>query len=661
MKNDRDEIPQNTAALNHEVETFEDLLNRRLSRRQLLKGSLSVAIGTIFSESLFADDSSQNKAHKTSASLFDTLQFKPIPPSMLKDTVEVPEGYTASVLYPWGEPIKNGVAAFKQDASNTAAEQALQSGMHHDGMHFFPLPKDSDNPDHGLLAVNHEYIDSTLLHTDGGFQDNPETFTQEKINKEIAAHGASIIEIQKQDGKWSINKDSKYARRITTATPMKFTGVAAGHELLKTSYDPEGMNPIGMNNNCANGFTPWGTYLTCEENFQIIFGGRDEEAGLSDDLYALHKRYGIRSKSFYGWETLDNRFSVKHEPHEPNRFGWVVEIDPFDPSSTPRKHTAMGRFRHENCAHMINHDKIAFYSGDDSRFEYIYKFVPLKKYNTKDQTKNRDLLTEGTLYVAKFNDDGTGIWIPLRHGQNGLTAENGYANQAEVLIKTRLAAKTVKATPMDRPEWIAVDHNSKQIYCTLTNNTKREDTTAVCPRKHNEHGHIIRWKESKNDPHASFFEWDVFILAGDPSSTPENLKGNIKGDIFSSPDGLFIDPRGAVWIQSDISGYAQNTGIHKNFGNNQLLVADQKSKEVRRFLTCPVGAEVTGTMMSPDMKSLFVNIQHPGDVPGGLSDTVKKTPENPKAASSWPDGDAGGRPRSATIVVTKNDGGLIGT
>ncbi len=660
MKNDKDEIPQNTAALNKEITTFDDILQRRLSRRQLLKGGLSLAIGAMFAESVFADSTTQ-VSQKTLSSLFDTLTFKPIPVAKLKDSVVVPEGYTAQVLYPWGEPIKAGVAKFKPDASNTAAEQAMQSGMHHDGMHFFPLPKGSENSDHGLLAVNHEYIDPTLLHTDGGLADNPDTYSKEKTDKEIAAHGASIVEIEKIQGKWQLKKDTQYARRITSATPMKFTGTAAGHDLLKTSYDPEGMNPLGMNNNCANGFTPWGTYLTCEENFQIIFGGRDEDAGLSDELNELHKRYGIRSKSMYGWEKHYDRFNVKHEPHEPNRFGWVVEIDPYDPDSTPKKHTALGRIRHENCAHMINGNKIAFYMGDDSRFEYIYKFVPSKSYNPDKQATNRDLLESGTLYTAKFKDDGTGIWIPLVHGQNNLTAKNGFADQAEVLIKTRLAAKVAGATPMDRPEWIAVNQNTKRIYCTLTNNTRRKETTKVCPRPHNEHGHIISWQEQNNDPHASFFNWDIFILAGDPNSEQDNLKGNIKGDIFSSPDGLFIDPRGAVWIQTDLSGYAQNTGIHEAFGNNQMLVADPNTKEVRRFLTGPIGAEITGTMMSPDMKTLFVNIQHPGDVPGGLSDKVKKTPDNPKAASSWPDGDKGGRPRSATIVVTKDDGGLIGT
>ena len=660
MKDDRDEIPQNIAALTGNIETFEAVLERRLSRRQLLRGGLGLAIGTMLTGYATAETNSSVTENKVTL-LFDTFKFKPIKASMLQDTVVVPEGYTATVLYPWGEPIKKGVAAFKQDASNTAAEQALQAGMHHDGMHFFPLPKGSTNSNYGLLVMNHEYIDTTLLHKDGGFRDNPEAYSKEKSNKEIAAHGASVIEIKKEANAWSINKDTNYARRITTATPMEFTGAAAGCELLKTTYDPSGMKAFGTNNNCANGFTPWGTYLICEENFQLIFGGLDDDTEISDSLRKLHKRYGIRSKGYYGWEQHHDRFDVKKEPHEPNHFGWIVEFDPFNPNSTPKKHTSMGRFRHENCAHMIgDNNNIAFYSGDDSRYEYIYKFIPSNAYKPNDQQANRNLLESGSLYVAKFNDDGSGEWIALEHGRNGLTKENDFADQAEVLVKTRLAAKHVQATPMDRPEWIAVNSETKRIYCTLTNNTKREETTAVCPRDHNEHGHIISWQEQNNDPASMFFNWDIFLLAGDPSSEEENLKGNINGDIFSSPDGLFIDPRGAVWIQSDVSGYAQNTKKYKNFGNNQLLVADPKSKEVRRFLTGPVGSEITGTTMAPDMKTLFVNIQHPGDVPGAWKGKVKKTVENPKAASSWPDGEAGGRPRSATITIVKNDGGVIG-
>ena len=668
MKNKQDNNIRNNSIKTeeHTATPFEQLLKRRFSRRQLLRNSLGLAIGAAFSGNLLAQHS-QKDSYSTQAatidSIFTKLSFQPIAASFLQDKVIVPKGYTTTVLYPWGEPIKKGVADFKNDASNSAAEQALQAGMHHDGMSFFPLPKGSKNSTHGLLVMNHEYIDATLLHKDGGFRDNPQAYSQEKTDKEIAAHGASIIEIQYRNKQWKINKDSSYARRITTATPMQFTGAATASPLLKTHADPSGQSPLGMNANCANGMTPWGTYLSCEENFHIIFGGVHAKTKQSASLTKLHKRYGIkRENGYYGWNTQYARFSVDKEPHEANRFGWIVEIDPFDPHSTPKKHTAMGRFRHENCAHMIgDNEKIAFYSGDDSQFEYIYKFVPSQNYDAKNQANNRNLLAAGTLYVARFNENGSGNWLPLQYGKQGLTAKNGFANQAEVLVKTRLAADQVGATPMDRPEWIATDPKTKRLYCTLTNNSKRQETHAACPRPHNQHGHIISWQEDNNNPAAKGFTWDVFLLAGDPNSKQDHLKGNINGDIFSSPDGLSIDPRGALWIQTDITGGYQNAGEYKGFGNNQLLVADPNSKEVRRFLTGPIGAEITGFTLTPDMRHAFVNIQHPGDVPGGLKAQVTKSTETPDAASTWPTGKAGHRPRSATIVISKDDGGLIGT
>jgi secreted PhoX family phosphatase len=644
-------------------ETFEQVLARRISRRDVLKGGLGLGVAALFGTSLPAIATTMASPQvNRQRPVFETLTFKPIDISDLEDTVRVPEGYTAKVFYPWGEPLWNDGPAFKQDASNTAGEQAMQAGMHHDGMHYFPISAGGEN-EHGLLVMNHEYIDPTLLHTDGGYKDNPATFSKAKVDKEIAAHGVSVLEIQKKDGDWQINKNSNYNRRITTATPMTVTGAAKGSRLMQTKADPNGALVLGTNNNCANGYTPWGTYLTCEENFHKIFGGNDDAATLDDELTALHKRYGIKDKSSFGWETQDERFSVAKEPHEPNRFGWIVEIDPFDPNSTPKKHTAMGRFSHENCAHFLNDDKLAFYSGDDARFEYIYKFVPAEAYNLDDQAANRDLLEDGTLYVAQFNDDGSGTWLPLIHGQNGLTAANGFADQGDVMIKTRLAADQVGATQMDRPEWIAVHPNTNQIYCTLTNNSKRtaDQVNASSPRADNDHGHIIRWREEGDNPHALTFNWDIFLLGGNPQSEEQNLKGNLQGDIFSSPDGIYIDQRGAIWLQTDISGKYQNKDEYKDFGNNQMLVVDPITRQSRRFLTGSNGCEVTGITMTPDMKTMWVNIQHPGDIPGALKDKVKKTPETPKAASSWPDGDAGQRPRSATVMITKDDGGLIGT
>lgn len=649
----------------HTHETFDEVLQRRISRRDVLKGGLGFAVASLFGTALptLTNATTTSPRAIRQRPIFETLTFKPIDIAGLEDQVRVPEGYTAKVFFPWGEPIHRQAAAFKQDASNSAAEQAVQAGMHHDGMHFFSLPKGSSNHDHGLLVMNHEYIDPTLLHTDGGYNDNPETFSQAKVDKEIAAHGVSVIEIVKQNGDWIINKDSTYNRRITSATPMAITGPSKGSKWMKTHSDPNGLVVMGTNNNCANGYTPWGTYLTCEENFNKIFGHNHDDLDISDELKVLHHRYNIKQSSHFGWETQDQRFSVAKEPNEPNRFGWIVEIDPFEPGSMPQKRTAMGRFSHENCAHFLNNNRIAFYSGDDARFEYIYKFVPSKAYQADNQAANRDLLADGTLYVAQFNDDGSGSWLALVYGEQGLTKENGFTDQADVLVKTRMAADTVGATQMDRPEWIAVHPLMKQVYCTMTNNSQRKPSQlqACTPRQENEHGHIIRWREDDNDPAALHFHWDIFLLGGNPNSNKHRLKGNLQGDIFSSPDGIYIDQRGAIWLQTDISGKHQNHGEYKDFGNNQMLVIDPITRQSRRFLTGPNGCEVTGITMTPDMTTMWVNIQHPGDIPGALKGTVKKTPQHPKAASSWPDGDKGSRPRSATVMITKNDGGLIGT
>ncbi len=649
--------------------TFDKVMEVSMTRRGVMKGGLGAATMALFglpmSMSLTACGSDTKTENTTDLA---KLGFKAIPISE-DDLVHVPEGYTARVFYAWGDPISDG-PEFMQDASNTAADQAVQAGMHHDGMHFFPLPVGSDSKDHGLLVMNHEYIDPTLLHSGGGNGDSPADYTLEKANKELAAHGVSVIEVKVVNGQWEIIRPSSLARRITMDTVMDIHGPAAGSDWMKTSEEPTGLLATGTMNNCAHGYTPWGTYLTCEENFHGYFAGYDATAPDQKSIDNL-TRYGISSTSSsrYGWELHHDRFDTAKQSNEPNRFGWVVEVDPFDPGSRPVKRTALGRIRHENAAHIVaKNGRVAVYMGDDAQHEYIYKFVTAASYNTSDRAANRDLLDEGILYVAKLNTDGTGDWLALVHGQNGLTTANGFEDQADVLVRTRAAADQVGATKMDRPEWIAVHPDTGDVYCTLTNNSKRTDDgtdkaiDAANPRENNIHGHIIRWSERNSDATATAFDWDIFVLAGDPSSSEANFKGDIKGDIFSSPDGLWIDPRGVMWVQTDVSGSKQNKGDFLAFGNNQMLACDPADGEMRRFLTGPVGQEITGVITTPDMTAMFVNIQHPGDVPGGMRDAgITKTPNNPTAASSWPDGSRAGRPRAATVLITKDDGGIIGS
>jgi len=575
------------------------------------------------------------------------LGFKSVPVSTA-DTVVVPEGYSVQVIAAWGEPVglSGEAPAFKPDASNTAAEQEGQLGMHHDGIHYFAQNGSSA----GLLVMNHEYVDDGLLHADG-----TRTWTAQKVRKAQAAHGVSVVEVEQTKGRWEIVRPSPWARRVTAYTPMSFGGPAAGHALLQTVADAKGERALGTLNNCASGITPWGTYLTCEENFIFYFKGPDEAD-------AHQRRWGLRkgNPAGYRWHEHDERFDASKHPNEPNRFGWVVEIDPFNPSSRPVKRTALGRAAHEGATVAMTKDgRAVVYMGEDARFEYVYKFVSRDPIQPGGAKANAALLDHGTLYVARFDSDGTGRWIPLLQGQGPLTAGNGFADQGEVLIKARQASDLLGATKMDRPEWITIDRQG-WVYCALTNNSNRggEDrpgTDAANPRANNTMGHIIRWKDD-GDFDGVGFDWNHFVLAGEPANERTDAKGNVKGDAFGCPDGLWTDARGVLWIQTDMSTSAMGKGDLARLGNNCMLAADPRSGEIRRFLVGPPGCEVTGATSTPDGRTMFINVQHPGESPSERSD-----PDNPRRFSNWPDQNPNGRPRSATVVIRKNDGGVIGS
>jgi secreted PhoX family phosphatase len=612
------------------------------SRRVLLKGGLGTALGGLLAP--LAGVSLSGCA--TSMGGSSLLGFKSIPISTA-DAVMVPEGYIAEVIALWGEPVglSGESAAFKEDASNTAAEQEVQFGMHHDGIHYFA----HNGSTAGLLVMNHEYVDEGLL-----FKDGQQTWTLEKVRKSQAAHGVSVCEIEMKNGQWQVVRPSPWARRITANTPMVFGGPAAGHAMLKTAADPSGRRPRGTINNCGSGITPWGTYLTCEENFINYFSG-------GDNLTAHERRWGLRKGSWYRWHEFDERFDAVKNPNEPNRFGWVVEIDPNNPSHTPVKRTALGRAAHEGATTAVTKDgRAVVYMGEDARFEYIYKFVSRDKIKPGGAAANAELLDHGTLYVAQFNEGGKGHWIALTHGQGPLTAANGFTDQGEVLIKTRQASDLLGATKMDRPEWIDIDKQG-WVYCTLTNNSnrggdKQPGVDAANPRVNNTMGHIIRWKDA-GDFHGERFEWNHFVFAGDPANERGDAqfdkRGNIKGDAFACPDGLWTDARGVLWIQCDMSTSAMGKGDWARLGNNAMLAADVNTGEIRRFLTGPAGCEITGATGTPDGRTMFINIQHPGESPSERSD-----PNEPTKISKWPNG---GRPRSATVVIRKKDGGVIGT
>ncbi|MCU0928072.1 MAG: PhoX family phosphatase [Burkholderiaceae bacterium] len=614
------------------------------ARRTVLRGGLGAAVGGL----LAPLGVGTLAGCATAAGAQPLLGFKGVPVSTA-DAVTVPEGYVTQVVAAWGEPV--GVAgampAFRFDAGHTAAEQALQIGMHHDGLHYVAL----DGSRRGLLVINHEYVDDGLLHPDG-----LATWGAEKVRKAQAAHGVSVIEVEWRDGRWRQVLPSRHARRITAFTPCAIAGPAAGHALMRTAADPAGTVVLGTLNNCASGKTPWGTVLTCEENFVFYFKGPEQPD-------AHERRWGLRpstAPSFFRWHEFDERFDAGRRPNEPNRFGWVVEIDPLDPTSTPVKRTALGRAAHEGATVAVTKDaRAVVYMGEDARFEYIYKFVSRDRIRPGGLGANRELLDHGTLHVARFDADGNGRWLPLVHGRRPLTAEQGFADQGEVLVKARQASDLLRATKMDRPEWIDVDRDG-WVYCALTNNSQRgaagqPAVDAANPRANNTTGHIIRWKED-GDFDAVTFQWNHFVLAGDPANERADAKGNVNGDAFACPDGLWVDARGVLWIQTDMSTSAMGRGDLARLGNNQMLAADPRTGEIRRFLVGPPGCEITGATATPDGRTMFVNVQHPGEAPSERSD-----PANPRRHSNWPDLRPDGRPRSATVVIRKADGGLIGT
>jgi secreted PhoX family phosphatase len=659
MRSILDVLGSNRSSQSNNNNFFDDLVDARLSRRGVLQGSLGLAALSFFGcVDATVDEEDDSLTAHPELSRRPLIGFSPIGISKTNQVV-VPEGYEAIVLLAWGDPVSDG-PAFLQDASNTAEDQAVQAGMGHDGMSFFPLPRGSQRADHGLLAINFEYTDDGLLHPDGML-----TWTAEKVQKSKNAHGVGVVEVRFDGEAWAVVRPSSYARRITADTPMELRGPAAGHPSMCTAADPEGTTVLGTFNNCAGGQTPWGTYLTCEENFTPYFINR------SGNIPPLQERYGVDDKSWgFRWHEFDPRFDAALHPNEPNRHGWVVEIDPYDPTRTPVKRTAMGRLAHEGATLAMAADRrVVYYMGDDdfrSLFEHIYKFVSDKPCVPGGGWKhNHDVLDSGTLYAARFNSDGTGEWIPLVYGQNGLTADNGFASQAEVLINARGAADAVGATFMDRPEWIAVHPRTREVYCTLTNNTKRGTPgqlgpDAANPRGPNLMGHIIRWREEDSDPTSTRFTWDIFLLAGDPAHADPNKRGNVQGGVaFAQPDGLSFDERGVLWIQTDSSAKNMATADWTNIGNNQMLAADPRTGEVRRFLTGVVGCEITGNVRTPDGRTMFVNIQHPGEPP--LDHPPRNNPNAPKAVSDWPDGAAGGRPRSATLAIRRKDGRRVGT
>ncbi|WP_432721189.1 PhoX family phosphatase [Jeongeupia wiesaeckerbachi] len=729
--------------------SFDSVLDARISRRSMLRGGLSGAAAMMFGgvalgSALTAcgggstDNATPTPAPgptpaptsppgptPTPAPTAARFNFNPVAKNVF-DALTLPAGYSAAVLFALGDPINNATAAYKNDGSDDALSFDFRAGDHHDGMNYFGLnaagnARDPNGSDRALIAMNHENITDTFLHVAGSTAPGGAR-PQAEVDKEIRAHGVAVIEIQKSGGRFQLNRASGYNRRITAQTPMDLNGPARGNDQMKSAYSTTGTQSRGTVNNCATGDTPWGTFLTCEENWAGYFSrSGDLSANRTAGELASFTRYGVPSgASGKGWDTAGatdvyKRWNVAASGasatvdfrNEANTFGYVVEIDPYNAGSTPRKRTHLGRFAHECAVYapVVAGKPVVFYMGDDSRNEYIYKYVSKAAWDPSDAGKGLaagdKYLDDGVLYVAKFNADGSGTWLPLTLANTAISGYAGFSftTLADICIHTRIAADAAGATKMDRPEWCSVNPKNGEVYYTLTNNSNRVTTgasgskvlpDAANPRAYedmkgsskqtgNVNGHIIRTAEIGGDAASTSFKWDVYVFAAEAkASAAINLSSLTDDNDMSSPDGIWFSPKsGLLWVQTDDGAYTDVTNcmmlaampgkigdggpakVANVIGSTTLEVTTQKGKNpdsesLRRFLVGPKGCEITGVAETPDGKTLFINIQHPGE------DTkVADLGDPSKYQSHWPQGGTA-RPRSATIVITKDDGGTIG-
>jgi secreted PhoX family phosphatase len=636
--------------------TIGDVIAARFDRRDVIRGALGVAAiaATVGPLALAA-------SHAARANSATRFPFKEVEAGVDVNH-HVADGYNADVLIRWGDPVLQGAPAF-DPAKQSAAAQKRQFGYNNDFLGYFPMPGAADPSRSGLLVVNHEYTIEELMFPGLRRQDNRGVafaeMTKDLVDIEMAAHGGAVIEIRRDGETWHVVAGSKYSRRIDADTPMEITGPAAGHPRLQTAADPSGRRVHGMLNNCAGGVTPWGTWLTCEENFNGYFWGK-----LADDHPEAknYRRIGVPANA-YAWGKWYDRFDVTKEPNEANRFGWIVEIDPFDPNATPKKRTALGRNKHEGAAGIVNKDgRYVVYSGDDERNDYVYRFVTARRVDAANAAANRDILDAGTLSVARYNADGTVDWLPLVVGQGPLTAANGFDSQADVLIETRRAADLVGATKMDRPEDVDANPLTQKVYVILTNNQGRseKDVDAANPRAGNKFGHIIEMIPPDGDHAVPQFKWEILLRCGDPSVAAIGAtfsSETTRNGWFGMPDNCAIDSDGRLWIATD-GNSDQATG--RSDGLWTLETEGEARATSKLFFRCPAGAELCGPAFTPDSETLFVAVQHPGD-DGEQWKAFARPSTFDDPSTRWPDFKPGMPPRPSVVVITKKGGGKIGT
>ncbi|MBX5051353.1 PhoX family phosphatase [Rhizobium lentis] len=632
--------------------TMGEIIGKRFSRRNFLQGSLAVSAiaATVSPIALMSADEARAEG-KGSAFNFSEVE------AGVDDKHHVAEGYNADILLRWGDAVLPGAPAF-DPTKQTADAQSKQFGYNNDYVGFIPL---EGSAEHGLLVVNHEYTNPHLMFpglvqvVDGKIKQG--ALSKEQVDVEMAAHGGTIVEIRKTDGKWQVVADGKYNRRITANTPMDISGPAAGNDRLKTSADATGTRAIGTINNCAGGVTPWGTYIMAEENFHGYFSGNLPEGHKEA---ANYKRYGV-PEGAYEWANFYDRFDLSKEPNEPNRFGWIVEVDVVDPTSTPKKRTALGRTKHEGAESIVaKNGKVVFYLGDDERFDYVYKFVTDGTFNPNDRAANMNLLDSGTLHVAKFNEDGTMQWLPLIFGQGPLTAENGFTSQADVLIECRRAGDVLGATKMDRPEDVQPNGVNGKVYVMLTNNTRRkaDQVNAANPRAENAFGHIIEISENDGDFTAASGKWEVLLKCGDPSVAAVGATFSTettKNGWFGMPDNCAVDSAGRLWVSTDGNS---NKATGRTDGLWAVDTEGAARATSKLFFRVPVGAEMCGPLFTPDDQTVFVAVQHPGD--GGEDWPGHGRPSYYEDLSTrWPDFKPDMPVRPAVVAITKVGNGKI--
>ncbi len=732
---DPDDIGYNDTANAH----FDAILDARLSRRSLLRGGAASAVGMVMSSVGLSACGSSDQTPAVVATPERLLSFSAVPKS-LADSVSVPAGYTASIIYALGDPLTATTPAFRNDGTDEDFEN--RAGDHHDGMEWFGLSRDgraaTNSIDRGLLVMNHEAttderLSSFFIHANGGTTTLPRPASE--VDKETALHGVSFIEVRRVAGRWEYVRDSAFNRRITSLTEVELSGPARGNALTITRFSNNGTRARGTLNNCGTGKSPWNSFLTGEENWAGYFtrGAADDAARGNDKSVASLRRYGRNqgAASRHGWESAGSqdkyaRWNISRSGssangsddyrNELNTMGYIVEMDPYDKTRLAKKRTALGRFAHESAAFglPVAGRPLAVYMGDDSRNEYVYKFVSAANWDAADANTTNPLamgdkyLDSGKLYVAKFNADGSGNWIELALSNPAIAAYAPYAfaDHADVVVNARLAADAVGATKMDRPEWCSVNPANGEIYYSLTNNSNRRaepsgssqlapdsanpraytDLRGTTAQNGNPNGHILRIREGSEGSAATGFTWDVYLFAAEAGADAGriNLSSLTNDQDMSSPDGLaFSQATGICWIQTDDGAYTDVTNVmmlaalpgQVGDGNRVVLNyprANGSSLDVttyvgkkptadtlKRFLVGPVGSELTGIAETADGRTMFINVQHPGETTlmANIADPTRYT-------SNWPANagyGAGRRPRSATIVITKNDGGRIGS